>query len=96
MTLEELGEQLNRIEEATLLQKEVLTFDEAARYTGICKSTLYKYTAEKRIPHYCPTGRFLFFNRKELEEWLQSNRVTPSYEIREEAEKYCTRTNFLK
>ena len=87
----QLQEQLERIEKNLLLQKEVLNLEEVARYTGISKSQLYKLTSSKRIPHYCPTGRFLYFNRKEVEEWLQQNRVTPINEIKEDAENYCVR-----
>lgn len=93
MTLEDIKKQLDRLEQATLLQKEVLNFQEAVRYTGFSDSYLYKLTSTKAIPHYCPLGKFLFFNRIELEEWLQRTRVTPKYEIEAEAEKYCMRKN---
>lgn len=55
--------------------KEVLTSDEAARYMGISKSYLYKLTMRQQIPHYKPMGKMCYFNRVELESWLQSNRV---------------------
>ena len=32
--------------------KEVLTSDEAAKYLGVSKSCLYKWTMAKLIPHY--------------------------------------------
>ena len=55
--------------------KEVLTSDEAARYLGISKSYLYKLTMRQQIPHFKPMGKMCYFNRVELESWLQSNRV---------------------
>lgn len=55
--------------------KEVLTFDEAARYTGLAKSYLYKLTANKMIPHSKPTGRLCFFERVELDKWMLENPV---------------------
>ena len=55
--------------------KEVLTSDEAAQYTGISKSYLYKLTMLQKIPHYKPMGKMCYFNRLELEAWLQSNKV---------------------
>lgn len=55
--------------------KEVLTSDEAARYMGISKSYLYKLTMRQEIPHYKPMGKMCYFNRHELESWLQSNKV---------------------
>lgn len=57
------------------VSKMVLTFDETARYMGISKSYLYKLTMRKEIPHYKPMGKMCYFNRLELEAWLQSNKV---------------------
>lgn len=64
-----------------LCTKEVLTSDEATRYMGISKSYLYKLTMRGEIPHYKPMGKMCYFNRKELEQWLQSNRCATSAEI---------------
>ena len=61
-------------------QKEVLTSDEAARYMGISKSYLYKLTMKQEIPHYKPMGKMVYFNRVELENWLQSNRIATNEE----------------
>lgn len=70
--------------------KEVLTTDEAARYLGVSKSYLYKLTMQQKIPHYKPMGKMCYFNRQELEEWLQSNRVATVAEINQKAQQYCT------
>ena len=69
--------------------KEVLTSDEAARYLGISKSYLYKMTMQQKIPHYKPMGKMCYFNRVELEQWLQSNRVATDEEISQKAQQYC-------
>jgi len=69
--------------------KEVLTSDEAARYLGISKSYLYKLTMKQLIPHYKPLGKMCYFNRQELEQWLQSNRVSTEEEIEQKAQAYC-------
>ena len=69
--------------------KEVLTSDEAARYLGISKSYLYKLTMKQAIPHYKPMGKMCYFNRMELESWLQSNRVATADEISQQAQTYC-------
>lgn len=55
--------------------KEVLTADEAAKYMGVSKSYLYKLTCKQEIPHYKPMGKMCYFNRKELEAWLQRNKI---------------------
>lgn len=69
--------------------KEVLTSDEAARYMGISKSYLYKLTMRGEIPHFKPMGKMCYFNRIELEQWLQRNRIATSEEIEQEAQNYC-------
>lgn len=71
--------------------KEVLTSDEVAAYMGISKSHLYKLTMRQEIPHYKPTGKLCYFNRKEVEQWLQSNRVATCAEIDQRAQDYCMR-----
>ena len=69
--------------------KEVLTSDEAARYMGISKSYLYKLTMLKKVPHYKPSGKMCYFNRQELEQWLQANRVSTESELNDKAQAYC-------
>ncbi len=69
--------------------KEVLTSDEAARYLGISKSYLYKLTMERKIPHFKPMGKMCYFNRQELEQWLQTNRVMTTDDIEQQAQNYC-------
>lgn len=71
--------------------KEVLTSEETARYMGVSKSYLYKLTMRREIPHYKPTGKMCYFNRHEVEAWLQSNRVATSIEISDQATNYCNR-----
>lgn len=69
--------------------KEVLTVQETARYMGVSMSYLYKLTMRKQIPHYKPMGKVCYFNRKEVEQWLQSNRVSTDQELNNKALSYC-------
>ena len=90
MSKEELTQITNLVTDNTLFcTKEVLTSDEAARYMGISKSYLYKLTMRQQIPHYKPMGKMCYFNRAELENWLQNNRVATDEEITERANNYC-------
>lgn len=87
-------EEINRLATAIgknlqLCQKEVLTLDEAAQYTGMKKSYLYKLTASRAIPHYKPNGKNCFFRRTELENWLTSNPIATEEELNGEALAYC-------
>ena len=90
MSKEEITQITNLVTDNTLFcTKEVLTSDEAARYMGISKSYLYKLTMTQQIPHYKPMGKMCYFNRAELESWLQSNRVATADEINQQAQTYC-------
>ena len=76
MTQEEIKKIADLVTDNTLFTtKEVLTSDEAARYMGISKSYLYKLTMRQQIPHYKPMGKMCYFNRVEIENWLQRNKV---------------------
>lgn len=69
-------------------QKEVLTSAEAAKYLGVSKSCLYKWTMSRQIPHYkSPSGKLCFFNRKEIEAWMQSFKVSTNDELEQQALK---------
>jgi excisionase family DNA binding protein len=82
-------EKLNSIErmltEQNLLRKEVLTFNEAAVYLEVSHSHLYKMTSTGLIPSYKPNGKKLYFNRKELDLWLLSNKQFTKEEIERQA-----------
>ncbi len=88
LILERLSQIEQKIDEQALLQKSVLNFNEACRYLEISPSHLYKLTSTKQIPHFCPQGKKLYFNRQELEDWLQRNRQSTTEEIDKEATDY--------
>ena len=83
-------EQLNRIESNTLAQKNVLTFSEVARFTGLSKSFLYKLTSTGKIPHFKPHGKVIYFERSQVEAWLLQNPVKTASEIEVEAATFVT------
>ena len=90
MSREELDQLAFAIGQNVLLaQKEVLTLDEVAQYTGMKKSYLYKLTASKAIPHYKPNGKNCFFKRAELEDWLTTNPVATAADLTATAQAYC-------
>ena len=76
MERQQIIERLNQIEkkidEQNLLKKDVLTFNDTCKYLELSASHLYKLTSQKDIPHYCPRGKKLYFNRHELDLWLQN------------------------
>lgn len=76
-------------EKTIFCTKEVLTSEEVARYMGVSRSYLYKLTMRREIPHYKPMGKICYFNRQEVEQWLQSNRVATDTELNNQANNYC-------
>ena len=89
-TLQELAGQV--ADNVVFTTKEVLTSRETARYLGISQSYLYKLTMRQQIPHYKPMGKMCYFNRHELEEWLQSNRIGTTAEAAQQAQEYCMKS----
>ncbi len=84
MILDKLSEIANKLDEQNLLQKTVLNFNEACSYLDVSQSHLYKLTSTRQIPHFCPQGKKLYFNRAELDVWLQRNRQSTNEEIEQE------------
>lgn len=83
-------ERFSKLESRLLAKKTVLNFDEAAEYTGLSKSFLYKLTSASKIPHFKPSGKNIFFDRTEIETWLKRNPIKTNEEIEREASEYVT------
>ena len=82
---------LSNIEKKMLLGlKEVLTFNEFCTYTGISKSFGYKLTSSGNVPHFKPNNKMVYFNRLEVEKWLQRNPIKTVEQIDNEASTYVT------
>ncbi len=82
-------ERIKALESVYLCQKEIFNFDEAALYMGVSKSMLYKMTASRKIPHYKPGGRYIYFERAELDKWIREGAVKTEEQLSDEAYKYC-------
>ncbi len=85
--MNEIMKRLDRLEVLTLLAaKSVLTLDEVCLLTGLAKSTVYKMTANRAIPHYhADGGKHLYFKKDEVENWLTRNRVSSQTEDEQRA-----------
>ncbi|GHA68733.1 helix-turn-helix domain-containing protein [Pontibacter akesuensis] len=92
MELQQLEQRLRNIETLLLSQKTVLNFEEVASYTGLSKSYLYKLTSAAQIPHFKPQGKHIYFNKAEVDQWLQRNHTQPlnEAELEEQAATYIT------
>lgn len=52
------------------IQSDIMTIDETAKYLSISKANLYQLTMKGKIPFYKPNGKLIYFNRKEVENWV--------------------------
>jgi len=86
--LEKLESIEKMLTEQNILQKDVLNFNETAIYLDVSHSHLYKLTSAGAIPFYKPTGKKLYFSRKELDGWLLMNKTLSLDEIDAMADEY--------
>ena len=87
----ELQGRVKSLEQLLHQGKDVLTLEEAAKFMGIARSSLYKMTHEQTIPFYKPNGKMIFFEKSDLLAWGRKNRVSSEAEISEEAERIIQR-----
>jgi excisionase family DNA binding protein len=79
---------LERIETLTLMAaKDVLTLSEAAAYTGYSEKYMYQLAFSRQIP-YSKRGKYLYFDKAELKQWLLAGRVATKDEIESAAATY--------
>jgi excisionase family DNA binding protein len=84
----ELNDIKAMLQEISGSNKDTLNFTEAARFIGCSKSYLYKLTSGKSIPHYKPNGKFIYFDRDELQAWLKQGKVTSEHELEVTAKEF--------
>ena len=65
--------------------KNILTVEGLMDYTGFSRKQIYKLTSTRRIPHYKPSGRKLFFKKDEIDKWITQGRVKTQTELRDES-----------
>lgn len=89
---EEINERFDRLEKLSLLAaKNVLTISEAALLLNLTKGYIYKLTCSKKIPHYKPSQKLLYFKKNELEAWALHNRMATTGEAEQLAAAYCAK-----
>jgi excisionase family DNA binding protein len=90
VTLSDIIARLDILTTAILSNKQTLSIEEAAIYTNLKVSYLYKLTSLQKIPHFKPRGKMIYFDRAELDEWLLKNRVNSTEDIDAKAAEYIT------
>lgn len=94
--IREVLQRLEQLESIYLNQKTVLNLEEAAKFLSLSKSYLYKLTYRGIISHYKPNGKNIYFNRQELENWLQTNKNLSNDEIDNMATTFLTTKTMIK
>jgi|SaaInlStandDraft_7_1057024.scaffolds.fasta_scaffold23204_3 excisionase family DNA binding protein len=76
----------------TTHQPKPLTLSETAKFLDISKSHLYRLVCYKKIPHYKPQGKRLYFDQAELVNWIKQNhsetQVQRDAQLEEKAASY--------
>lgn len=75
---EVINERLKSIEETLYTTKDILNMKEVCQYLDISQSLLYKLTCSGEIPHFKPRGKMIFFEKKELIEWIKKSNLLTS------------------
>lgn len=79
---------LEDIRRATLIgSKDTLNIEECAMLTGYSVQSLYTFTSKRQIPHF-KRGNYLYFSKKAVEQWMQSNPVPTTDETSCKAATY--------
>lgn len=83
-----IEQRIEELENLVYLNKNVLSFEEACKFTNLSKGYLYKLTSTQQIPHYKPQGKMIYFEKDALEAWLRQNPVKTQTQISQEANHY--------
>ena len=75
---EVINERLKSIEETLYTTKDILNMKEVCQYLDISQSLLYKLTCSGEMPHFKPRGKMIFFEKKELIEWIKKGNLLSS------------------
>ena len=74
--IDSILKRIENLEDKIVNVKETLTLLEAAEFTGLKSSYLYRLTSDRKIPHYKPQGKILYFDREDLLDWMRQNRIS--------------------
>lgn len=84
------------LQHQNILSKDVLSTEEAAKYIGICKQSLYQLMSKKQVPYYKPQGKLAVFNRKELDQWMMRNKQQTISEIEADVNRHKLKERRVK
>lgn len=78
----EIIARLDNIERlARINAKQMLNVDDLCLLTGWKRRYVYQLTSNNLIPYYKPQGKTVYFDKKEINEWMHQNRVNAMAEV---------------
>jgi len=84
---DELLRRISNIEKLLEQRKtKPLNLVEAAKYLSISQSHLYKLTSQRKIPSHKPNGKYLYFFKDELDEWIVTSEKSKGKGEKEETQ----------
>ncbi|MDM1377745.1 helix-turn-helix transcriptional regulator [Myroides marinus] len=88
-TIKLILEKLDYLEQLIISNnKEILSVEELEKYTGFKKSYIYHLVHFSKIPYSKPNGKYLFFQKSEIDQWLLKNKSLSDDQIQEKAREY--------
>ena len=73
-------------------QRPWLNVNEFCMYTGYKRSYVYKMVHDRTVPyHKRPRGKFLFFDKDEVDAWMMENRMATKDELSSYAAGYVAK-----
>ena len=79
--LAELLKHMKAISDIAYTIKEYYTIDEASKYLGLSKSSVYRITSNRELTFYKPNGKCIFIKREDLLKWINRHPVRSIDEI---------------
>ena len=77
-------------------QTKPLTLVEAAKFLDLSRSHLYKLTSERKIPHFKPNGKKIYFDKSELVQWLKRKPTRTLEETETQAASYIVNQSWQR
>lgn len=93
--LVEIEKQLEGLRNLDTVNKHLMTISEAALFLNLSTSTIYSKVCKMEIPVH-KKGKRLYFERRELYEWIKEGRRKTATELHNEADLYLKNTKLGK
>lgn len=74
---------------------DILDVKQAANFLRLQVTTLYEKTSQRTIPHF-KKGNKLYFNRTELQTWVEEGKVKTTSELQSQAASYTMHQELKK